>query len=63
MKSNKTGLAIGLLAGAAIAAYAVSKISKESIQKLGAKTADLRNSLTNQLIELKKISKTENRFI
>ena len=34
MQSKKTGLTLGLLAGAAIAAYAVNKLSKNSFKKL-----------------------------
>ena len=63
MKSKRTGLTLGLLAGAAIAAYAVSKLSKNSFKKLGDKTSELRDSLTNQISELKNIKRTEQRFI
>ncbi len=63
MKSKRTGLTLGLLAGAAIAAYAVSKLNKNSFKKLGERTSELRNSLTNQLSELKNIKRTEHRFI
>ena len=63
MKSNRTGLTLGLLAGAALAAFAVSKIGKSSIKNLGKRTAELRDSLTNQLIEIKNLKKAENGFI
>ena len=63
MKSKRTGLTLGLLAGAAIAAYAVNKLSKNSFKKLGERTAELRNKLTDELIELKNIKRTEQRFI
>ncbi len=63
MNSRKTGLTFGLIAGAALAAYAVSKVSKDSVKELGKKVSDLRNSLTNQLTELKNIKRTDKRFI
>ncbi len=63
MKSNRTGLTLGILAGAAVAAFAVSKLGKNSIKKLGERTAELRDSLTNQLIEIRNLKKAENGFI
>jgi len=63
MKSKRTGLTLGLLAGAAIAAFAVNRLSKNSFKKLGERTSKLRDTLTNQLIELKNIKRTEQRFI
>lgn len=63
MKSNRTGLTLGLLAGAALAAYAVSKLGKDSIKKISKRTSELRDALTNQLIEIKNLKKAENGFI
>lgn len=63
MKSSRTGLTLGLLAGAALAAFALSKLGKESFKKLGERTSNLRISLTNQLMELKNIKRTDKRFI
>jgi len=63
MKSNRTGLTIGLLAGAAIAAFAVSKFGKSPIKRLGEQTAHLRESLTNELKELGNFKRTDRRFI
>lgn len=63
MNSKRTGLTLGILAGAALAAYAASKLSKDSLKKLGDRTSELRDSLTNQLNELKNIKRTDQRFI
>ena len=63
MPSTKTKLTLGLLAGAAVAAFAITKIGKNSINALGERTAELRNSLANQLNELKNFKRTDNRFI
>lgn len=63
MASTKTKLTLGLLAGAAVAAFAVTKLGKNSIKKLGDRTADLRESLTNQLNELQNFKRTDKRFI
>lgn len=63
MKSNRTGLTLGLLAGAALAAFAVSKLGKNSIKSIGDRTAELRDTLTKQLIEIRQLKKAENGFI
>ncbi len=63
MKSNKTGLTLGILAGTALAAFAVSKLGKNSIKKIKEKTSALRELLTNQLVEIRNLKKAENGFI
>jgi glycine cleavage system pyridoxal-binding protein P len=63
MKSTRTGLTLGLLAGAALAAFAVSKVGKNSIKKLSERTAELKDSLNNQLTEIRNLKKAENGFI
>ncbi len=63
MTTKKTKLTLGLLAGAAVAVFAVSKLGKNSIKKLGERTADLRDSLSTQLSELQNFKRTDNRFI
>lgn len=63
MTRKSKGIAFGLIAGAALAAYALAKISKKSVKELGQKVSDLRNSLNEQLTELKNINRTDNRFI
>jgi len=63
MSSTKTKLTLGLLAGAAVAAFAVSKLGQNSIKKLGERTADLRNLLNQQLSELQNFKRTDKRFI
>ncbi len=63
MSSTKTKLTLGLLAGAAVAAFAVSKLGQNSIKKLGERTADLRNLLNQQLNELQNFKRTDKRFI
>ncbi len=63
MSSTKTKLTLGLLAGAAVAAFAVSKLGQTSIKKLGERTADLRDSLNQQLSELQNFKRTDKRFI
>jgi len=56
MKSSRTGLTIGLLAGAAIATYVVSKFGKSYISKIGEQTARLRESLAKEIKNFKKNS-------
>ena len=63
MPSTKTKLTLGLLAGAAVAAFAITKLGKSSIKTLGEKTAELRDSLASQLDELQNFKRTDNRFI
>ncbi len=63
MSSTKTKLTLGLLAGAAVAAFAVSKLGQNSIKKLGERTASLRNLLNQQLSELQNFKRTDKRFI
>ncbi|MCF6359799.1 MAG: hypothetical protein L3J29_03460 [Cyclobacteriaceae bacterium] len=63
MSSTKTKLTLGLLAGAAMAAFAVSKVGQNSIKQLAERTANLRNSLDKQLSDLQIFKRTDNRFI
>lgn len=63
MPSTKTKLTLGLLAGAAVAAFAITKLGKNSIHTLGEKTSELRDSLAHQLNELQNFKRTDKRFI
>ncbi len=63
MTSTKTKLTLGLLAGAAVTAFAVSKLGQNSIKKLGERTADLRKLLNQQLNQLQNFKRIDNRFI
>ena len=63
MKSSRTGLAFGILAGAALVAFAVSKAGHNSIKKLGDRVANLRTAVTNEVEELKKLKGHGQRFI
>ncbi len=63
MSSTKTKLTLGLLAGAAVTAFAISKLGKDSLKNLSEKTSDLRDSLNDQLSELKNFKRTDKRFI
>lgn len=63
MSSIKIKLTLGLLAGATVAAFAVSKIGQNSLKILADKTADLRDTLNQQLNELQNFKRTDKRFI
>lgn len=63
MSSTKTKLTLGLLAGAAVAAFAISKLGQDSLKKLSERTSGLRESLNEQLSELKNFKRTDKRFI
>ncbi len=63
MSSTKTKLTLGLLAGAAVAAFAISKLGQDSLKKLSERTSGLRESLNEQLSELKIFKRTDKRFI
>ncbi len=63
MTTTKTKLTLGLLAGAAVAAFAVSKLGQNSIKELGERTADLRKALNQQLNQLRNFKRTDKRFI
>lgn len=63
MKSSRTNLAFGILAGAALAAFAVSKAGRTSMKRLGDKVAELRDNVTNEVKELKRLKGHGQRFI
>jgi glycine cleavage system pyridoxal-binding protein P len=63
MSSTKTKLTLGLLAGAAVAAFAISKLGQDSLKKLSERTSGLRDSLNEQLSELQNFKRTDKRFI
>ena len=59
--TKKISLVLGLAAGAAITAFAVSKSGQKEIKKLSSKTADLRESMlgtvSKDLTKIKRMSK------
>jgi len=63
MSSTKTKLTLGLLAGAAVAAFAISKLGQDSLKKLSERTSGLGDSLNEQLSELQNFKRTDKRFI
>lgn len=63
MKSSRTGLAFGILAGAALAAFAVTKAGRTSLKKLGDRAAELRDEVTREVKQFKKLKGHGQRFI
>jgi sulfite exporter TauE/SafE len=62
LKKNLT-IVLGVVAGAALTAFAVSKSGKEEIKRLSLKTAKLRDELLNVTKDLTKIKRTSEEFI
>ncbi len=61
---KKLSLVLGIAAGAAITAFAVSKSGQKEIKRLGSKTADLRESVLNSVSkDLTKIKGMSKEFI
>jgi len=60
---KKLTIVLGVAAGAALTAFAVSKSGQKEIQKLSARTADLRDNLLAMSKDLSKIKRTSKEFI
>ena len=63
LKRNIT-IALGVAAGAALTAFAVSKSGQKEIKRFGERTVDLRDSLLNDVTtDLTKIRRISKEFI
>ncbi len=63
LKRNLT-IAIGVVAGAALTAFAVSKSGQKEIKRLGSRTAEVRDELLNIIAkDLSKIKRVSKEFI
>lgn len=61
---KKLTLAIGVVAGAALAAFAVSKSGQKEMKRLGSKSVDLKNDLLANIgTDLTRIKRLKKRFI
>lgn len=61
-KRNLT-IVLGVAAGAALTAFAVSRSGQKELKKLGEKTAELKDSLLDVTKDLTKIKRTSKNFI
>ena len=63
LKRNIT-IVLGVAAGAALTAFAVSKSGQKEFKRLGSRTAELRDSLLNDVTtDLTKIKRVSREFI
>jgi len=56
MLGKSIKIALGVVAGAALASFAVSKSGQRTIKKIGEKTSDLAGSLQKDILKVKKES-------
>ena len=61
-KRNLT-IVLGVAAGAALTAFAVSRSGQKELKKLGEKTAEIKDSLLDVTKDLTKIKRTSKNFI